>query len=65
MPQNNYNKRPSAKRKRAQTFQMPEDRLASVPKWKLAIGTVLFTLVCLGIGYLFGWGIGHFMKGWW
>lgn len=64
MPQNHYSKRQSTKR-RAQTFKMPEDRLESVPRWKLALGTVVFVLVLFGLGYLFGWGIGHFMKGWW
>ena len=44
---------------------MPEDRLESVPRWKLALGTVLFVAVLFGLGYLFGWSIGHFMKGWW
>ena len=44
---------------------MPEDRLESVPRWKLTIGVIVFVAVLFGIGYLFGWSIGHFMKGWW
>jgi len=44
---------------------MPEDRLESVPRWKLALGAALFVAVLFGLSYLFGWSIGHFMKGWW
>lgn len=65
-PQSHYNKRQSARKARAQTFHMPEDRLEQVPRWKLAVFTILFTLALFGIGYAFGYvAIGHFIKGWW
>ena len=64
-PQSNYTKRPTVKRTRKKTFHMPEDRIESVPRWQLAIGVVLFVAVLFGLSYLFGWSIGHFMKGWW
>ena len=64
-PHPDYSNRKPVRREPSRQFHMPEDPLDLVPRWKLALATVAAVAALLAFGYLFGWSIGHFMKGWW
>ena len=64
-PQVHYTSRSRDDASGRRTFHMPEDKLDLVPRWKLVIGVCAFVAALFAFGYLFGWSIGHFVKGWW